>query len=164
MKTHSIACEAWLPQSPEEAFPFFAEARNLEAMTPDWLNFRIVSKTPIQMRVGARIDYMLRFKGIPLRWTSEITAWKPPHLFIDEQRRGPYRLWVHTHEFTAQDGGTRCRDDVTYAVPGGSLVNRLLVRKSLKGIFTHRCQALFRHFAVPGLRPARLVSMSFSTE
>ncbi len=164
MKTHTIACESWLPLTPDAVFPFFADAGNLQAITPGWLKFRILTKTPIQMRVGARIDYMIGFKGIPLRWTSEITAWKPPHLFMDEQRRGPYRLWAHTHEFVAQDGGTLCRDDVEYAVPGGSLVNRLLVRKSLEKIFTHRCREIFRHFDAPGLRPSRLVFLTFSTE
>ena len=160
MKHHLLRAELWLPQGPGEVFPFFADARNLEAITPPWVRFSIVSRQPIEMTVGTRIDYRLRVHGLPLRWRSEITGWKPPFWFVDEQRRGPYRLWIHTHEFIAKDGGTLCRDEVEYAVPGGSLVNRLFVRQDLKRIFAYRQEAIIRHFHADGMRLAKTISLT----
>jgi ligand-binding SRPBCC domain-containing protein len=125
-----------------EVFPFFADARNLEALTPPWLRFQILTESPIEMRAGAFIDYRLRVHGVPLRWRSEITAWDPPHLFVDEQRRGPYRLWRHTHRFAADGDATLVEDEVEYAVLGGPLVDRLFVRRDLDRIFAFRREAL----------------------
>jgi ligand-binding SRPBCC domain-containing protein len=86
-------------------------------------------------------------RGVPLRWRSEITAWEPPRRFVDEQRRGPYRLWIHEHTFEALDGGrTLCDDRVRYAVPGGGLANRLLVAPDLRRIFAHRARKLRERF------------------
>ena len=123
-------------------FPFFADARNLEALTPPWVRFEISTPSPIEMRAGALIDYRLRVHGLPLRWRSEITAWDPPYRFVDEQRRGPYRAWRHEHRFTAEGGGTLVEDDVTYAVLGGAIVDRLFVRRDLERIFAFRREAL----------------------
>jgi ligand-binding SRPBCC domain-containing protein len=132
-----------------EVFPFFADARNLEALTPPWLRFEILAPGPIEMRLGTIIDYRLRVHGLPLRWRSEITAWDPPHLFVDEQRRGPYRLWRHTHRFTADGDGTLVEDEVEYAVPGGALVDALLVRRDLDRIFRFRRDVLRERFGAP---------------
>ncbi len=147
MRTHVLRAELWLPQPRSDIFPFFADARNLEAITPPWVNFRLLTPTPVGMRVGALIDYRLRVHGLPLRWQSEITDWAPPFRFVDEQRRGPYRQWIHTHEFEERDGGTLCRDHVAYAVPGGRFVNWLLVRRDVERIFAYRQEALRRLFA-----------------
>ncbi|MCU0308886.1 MAG: SRPBCC family protein [Chloroflexi bacterium] len=146
MRTFRLDSTMWLPRRLDEVFAFFADARNLETLTPPWLHFRILTPTPIEMRVGARIDYRLRIRGLPLRWQSEITAWDPPHRFLDEQRRGPYRLWVHEHTFAERDGGTEVRDRVTYAVPGGWLVERLLVGPDVRRIFAYRQETLARLF------------------
>jgi ligand-binding SRPBCC domain-containing protein len=129
-----------------EVFPFFADPRNLEALTPPWLRFEITTPSPIEMRAGTLIDYRLRVHGVPLRWRSEITAWDPPHRFVDEQRRGPYRTWRHEHRFSADGGGTLVEDDVTYAVRGGGLVDRLFVRRDLDRIFAFRRGALLAAF------------------
>lgn len=130
----------------EEVFAFFADAQNLQAITPPWLNFGILTPQPIRMQVGTRIDYRLRIRGIPLRWQTEITAWNPPFGFVDEQKRGPYRLWVHRHTFKPHGGETLMRDEVTYAVLGGWLVDRLLVRADVQRIFDYRQSALQKHF------------------
>lgn len=129
-----------------EVFPFFADARNLEALTPPWLRFEILSPGPVDMRAGALIDYRLRIHGIPLRWRSEITTWDPPRVFVDEQRRGPYRVWRHTHRFAADGDGTLVEDEVEYAVPGGALVDALLVRRDLDRIFGFRRDVLRERF------------------
>ena len=122
----------------EEVFDFFAAAENLERITPPWLRFRALTPTPVEMRVGARIDYRIRLHGIPVLWQTEITAWEPPYRFVDEQKRGPYRLWVHEHVFTREGDGTRVEDNVTYAVPGGAIVRRLFVQPELDRIFGYR--------------------------
>ena len=151
MKASTFVSDLWLPQPLEEVFAFFADARNLQTITPAWLNFALVTPDPIQMSRGTLIDYRLRIHGIPIRWRSEITAWEPPHRFVDEQRRGPYRLWVHEHRFQARDGGTQVADNVRYAVPGGWLVNRLLVRRDVERIFQFRRQKLLELFPTPHL-------------
>ena len=148
MKIFTLTNELWLPQSPDEVFPFFADASNLERLTPPSLRFRILTPPPIKMEVGTLIDYRIRMRGIPMRWQSEITVWDPPHRFSDEQRRGPYRLWVHEHRFTPQGGGTLARDIVQYAVLGGAIVQRLFVASELRRIFDYRNAALKEYFAV----------------
>jgi ligand-binding SRPBCC domain-containing protein/ribosomal protein S18 acetylase RimI-like enzyme len=121
-----------------EVFPFFAEAANLDAITPPWLRFRTLTPPPIEMRRGAIIDYGLKLHGFPIRWQSEITAYEPPHRFVDEQRRGPYRSWRHEHLFVETDGGTLVEDRVRYSVPGGGLVHALFVRGDLRRTFEYR--------------------------
>ena len=88
MRSFQLDCQQWLPRPLEEVFPFFAEAHNLERITPPWLRFQVLGEGPIAMAVGSRIDYRLRLRGLPMRWQSEITRWDPPHAFVDEQRRG----------------------------------------------------------------------------
>lgn len=135
----TVETRIFLPRPPEIVFPFFADAGNLETITPPWLRFEIVTPRPIAMRAGALIEYRLRLHGFPLRWQSEITAWKPPHRFVDEQRHGPYRTWIHEHIFTESNGGSEVRDLVRYAVRGGWLVDRLLVRQDVRPRFRCRC-------------------------
>jgi ligand-binding SRPBCC domain-containing protein len=146
MREHGITVEQWLPRPLVELFPFFADAANLERITPPWLGFHILTPPPIEMRPGALIDYRLRVRGIPLRWRTRIAVWEPPGRFVDEQVRGPYRRWVHEHTFVERDGGALCRDSVRYAVPGGELVHRWLVRPDVERIFAWRQQALARLF------------------
>lgn len=142
MTLHTFTTELWLPSPPAEVFTFFGDAQNLQRITPAWLNFKILTPLPLEIRAGTLIDYQLRIRGIPLRWQTEITAWAPPHRFVDEQKRGPYRQWIHEHTFTPQNGGTLCRDHVRYAVVGGALVNWLLVRRDVERIFNHRAKRM----------------------
>lgn len=150
MTLHTFNQELWLPAARGRVFSFFADARNLEAITPPWLEFQVLTRGEIQMRAGALIDYLLRVHRVPLRWQTEITCWEPGQCFVDEQRRGPYRFWRHTHTFSDLDGGTLCRDQVEYAVPGGRLVNWLLVRRDIEQIFAYRTAALSRQFPPGG--------------
>ena len=147
MRTSIFTSELWLPGSPETVFPFFAETVNLERITPSWLAFRIVTPQPIEMGAGTLIDYRLRLRGVPLRWRTRIAVWEPPRRFIDEQIRGPYRTWVHEHHFEPSGDGTLCRDRVTYAVPGGWLVDWLFVRGEVERIFGFRRDALVAELA-----------------
>jgi len=146
MKTFNFSSEQWLPNPLEEVFPFFADARNLEQLTPDWLSFTVLTPEPIPMAAGTTIDYRLAWHGIPLRWRSEIAAWEPPHRFVDRQLRGPYRLWHHEHRFFEVDGGTRVTDQVDYAVWGGALALRFGVRRDIERIFEFRRTRLIEIF------------------
>jgi ligand-binding SRPBCC domain-containing protein len=146
MRIFELARSQVVPRSREDVFAFFSNAENLEALTPPWLRFRVLSPRPIHMHKGRRIDYALRLHGVTIGWTSEITAWEPPLLFVDEQVRGPYRLWVHEHRFEAVPYGTRVIDRVRYAVPGGRPVNGLLVAPDLDRVFRFRRDQLERIF------------------
>ncbi|MHC5004846.1 MAG: SRPBCC family protein [Planctomycetota bacterium] len=137
-KGFGLLNEVTVPLPRAELFPFFADARNLERLTPRQLQFRILTAEPIEMAEGLLIDYRLRLRGLPVRWQSEITAWDPPHRFVDEQRRGPYRWWIHEHVFRDVPAGTVMRDEVRYGVPGGRLVHACFVRGELRRIFEHR--------------------------
>jgi ligand-binding SRPBCC domain-containing protein len=146
MKIHTFHSEIWLPRPLDACFLFFADARNLEVITPPWLKFSVAGSVPSTIHEGARIQYSLRLRGIPIHWASEITAWEPPHLFVDEQKRGPYRLWKHEHRFAARDNGTEVVDHVRYAVLGGSLINLLFVAPDVRKIFDYRRQKLLEIF------------------
>lgn len=152
--------QLYLPRPIDTVFAFFADARNLEAITPPWLSFRITSDLPIDMRDGARIDYRLKLRGLPITWRTLIRDWRPPRRFVDEQIAGPYRLWVHEHTFEPHEGGTLCRDRVTYDVPGGplrGLVNRLFVERDVQRIFAYRAEQLRQRFGDDGGEAAQLV-------
>ena len=133
----------------ERAFEFFSRAENLEAITPPLLKFRITTPGPIEMRAGTLIRYRLRLRGFPVRWLTRIEEWDPPHGFVDQQLRGPYALWHHTHTFEAIDEThTRMVDLVRYGQrlgPLGSLAEHLVVRRDLDRIFD------FRRDSIPAL-------------
>lgn len=150
MRVFQYSCEILLPVARDVVFPFFADAANLQAITPAWLDFRIVPPVPETIREGVLIDYRLRVRGFPLKWRTRINSWEPPFRFVDEQLRGPYRLWVHEHTFEETADGTLCRDHVRYAVPGGALVNALFVRREVKTIFAFRQKRLAELFPATG--------------
>lgn len=148
---HVLRAEIWLPRKIDEVFAFFSDATNLAVLTPAFLNFEVLTPSPIRMAIGTLIDYRIRIRGVPIKWRTRITAWDPPHRFEDVQLRGPYRLWEHTHTFEERDGGTLCRDHVRYAVLGGEIVRRLLVAPDLRRIFAFRRAKLLELF---GTEPA----------
>ena len=155
MKENQFHDELLLPHSRDEIFPFFAEARNLETLTPPWLQFEVVTPQPIVMRAGALIDYRIRVHGLPLRWRTEIVEWNPPHRFVDVQLSGPYKLWHHTHTFEERNDLTLCRDDVRYWPRGGALIDWLFVRRDVERIFAFRQKKLRELFGtVPHERTA----------
>lgn len=111
-----LSCSQWVPRAPEQIFPFFGTAHNLERLTPDFLRFKILDAPTAPLTTGSRIAYRLQLHGIPVRWKTRIDAWTPPRRFIDRQVSGPFRLWHHLHEFIPRDGGTLMRDTVTFDV------------------------------------------------
>ena len=129
----------------EDAWDFFADPANLEAITPPWLRFRI-EEAPAQLAAGATLRYRLALFRVPVRWRTEITEWTPPRSFVDEQVAGPYRLWVHAHRLAPVPGGTEIHDHVRWRAPAGSF----LVRRWLDAIFDHRAERTRELLGAPG--------------
>lgn len=149
--THRLERLQRIDRPLEEVFEFFSKASNLETLTPAFLGFRILTSEPIEMRVGARIDYALSLFRVPLRWRTRITVWQPGIRFVDEQESGPFELWRHLHEFEAFGDTVLMRDVVDYALPFGplgSLARVCFVRKLLDGIFDHRRAAISELFGL----------------
>lgn len=153
---HRIERSIVLPLSRAEVFPFYADAGNLERITPPELKFRILTPQPIEMREGALIDYRLQLFGVPFKWRTCITRWQPETGFTDEQIRGPYAKWVHRHDFREVPGGTEIVDVVDYALPLSPLgdVAFPIVRRQLDRIFDHRHVATQEAFGVAEVEAA----------
>ena len=138
-----------IPKPRSDVFAFFADARNLERLTPDNLGFNILTPVPIEMKTGTLIEYSLRLYGLTLRWRTLIEMFEPESRFIDTQLEGPYRYWRHVHEFEEVEQGTRMRDAVDYELPFGPLgtvARAVFVRRSLERIFGYRRQAVTEIF------------------
>jgi ligand-binding SRPBCC domain-containing protein len=140
-KTYTLAFTQQVTRPLAEVFNFFSRAENLEELTPPWLNFKILKAEPQPVQQGTVIHYSLRLHGIPLRWTSEIVEWEPPHRFVDLQLRGPYKLWRHEHRFEARDGGTLISDTINLSLPFGFLgqiAYKVKVQSDVQEIFSFR--------------------------
>jgi ligand-binding SRPBCC domain-containing protein len=138
---HVLQSEQLLTRERGDVFEFFADAFNLEAITPPWLGFQVVTPGPIEMAPGTLIEYRLRLHGLRVDWLTRIEIWEPGRRFVDAQVRGPYRLWRHTHLFEDHPEGTLVRDRVSYEIPLGplgELARRLFVRRDLDRIFEYR--------------------------
>lgn len=141
---HLLVSEIELPLAPPDVFAFFADATNLELITPPELSFSIVSPLPLVMHAGTLIDYRLRLFGVPIKWRTRIASWDPPVHFADEQLRGPYSVWLHRHHFVERNAGTLMIDEVRYSLPLApwSEPAHPLVRLELRRIFTYRASAI----------------------
>jgi uncharacterized protein len=142
--------EQWLPKSKEEIFPFFSDAHNLEKITPDKLNFKILSVSDTPVQEGTIIKYKLRIDGIPVNWTTMIQKWEPPHRFVDNQEKGPYRKWHHTHTFQELGSGTLMTDQVDLEIPLGKLgfgAASWKVLRDVDFIFNYRREVIYDMFS-----------------
>ena len=145
-RIHTLERQQRIERPLAEVFPSYADAANLERITPPWLGFEVTTPQPIGMKVGALIEYRLGLHGIPVRWKTRIEEWQPPHRFVDAQLSGPYTLWHHTHTFRADgEKATILGDRVRYAIPfgpAGELARALFVRSDLERIFDYRRDAV----------------------
>lgn len=140
-----VQTETIVPASLDHTFGFFADASNLERITPPWLRFGIRTPTPITMQAGTTIDYRIRWHGLPIPWKTRIDVWEPGTRFVDRQVAGPYRWWRHEHLFERAAGGTRVVDRVEF-VPRLQAVSRRIVQRDVEQIFAYRREALRRLF------------------
>lgn len=147
---YRLSSELLVAETQSKVFEFFADAFQLETITPPWLHFAVQTPRPIKMHEATVIDYKLRLHGLPIRWRSKISRWEPLFCFVDEQIKGPYRYWHHLHTFESLDGGTLVRDVVHYGVPLSFLLHPLLVRRDLMKIFEYRRDMMGRIFTVAG--------------
>lgn len=158
MAEHILTRSLTLDLPREKVFGFFADAGNLEAITPPEINFHIVTPQPIDIKQGTLIDYELKMRGIPIKWRTEISVWEPPFRFVDQQLRGPYSQWIHTHTFTEiEPGRTQIDDDVRYRMPLEPLgdIAHFLVRRELDYIFDYRQKAVAELLTSPSKHEER---------
>ncbi len=141
MAEHTLTRSITISRPLREVFDFFADAGNLERITPPELNFHIITPQPIDIEKGTLIDYSLKLRGLPMKWRTEISVWDPPFEFVDQQLSGPYKQWIHRHRFTElEKGKTLIDDEVRYRLPLEPLgdVVHFIVRRELNYIFDHR--------------------------
>lgn len=145
MNRYVLKRQQLIPAKIEDVFSFFEQPHNLERITPNDVHFKIITPRPIKMHVGTVLDYTIRLWGFPVRWTTLIASYDPPHQFSDVAIRSPYSFWHHTHTFVADGQSTVMNDEVHYALPFGLIgktVHGLLVRRQLDSIFNYRAKLI----------------------
>lgn len=152
MNTHILTRVTQIQKPLSEVFEFFSNAQNLNLLTPPQLQFKILTPMPIEMYKGRLIDYQLKLNGIGFKWKTEIAAWEPPYRFVDQQLKGPYKVWIHEHRFEEKNGFTMMYDTVEFLSPGGflePLINKLFIQKRVSQIFDYRAMKLKTLFKTP---------------
>lgn len=141
MAEHILARSLTLDLPRQTVFNFFADANNLERITPPELNFQIITPQPIEIKQNSLLDYKLKLRGFPLTWRTEISVWNPPHSFVDRALKSPYKQWIHRHTFIELGANkTQIDDEVRYRLPLEPLGDAIhfLIRRELDYIFNFR--------------------------
>tara|TARA_B000000441_G_C21709195_1_gene331311 strand:- start:362 stop:832 length:471 start_codon:yes stop_codon:yes gene_type:complete len=149
MKVYKLKFKQVINSSLDDVFSFFSNPENLSKITPEKLGFNILTPTPIKMKEGQLIDYSIKLLGKKIRWRTMITEYIPKVKFVDQQLKGPYSMWHHTHEFRDLDGKVEMTDEIYYVMPFGllgRLVNFLFVSRDLNNIFKHRVEIINKIF------------------
>ena len=150
MKKHTIRFEQFIDLPVEDVFNFFSKPENLSLITPPRLRFKILTPTPVPMKKGQSIDYILTIMYLfKIRWTSLIQEYNRPYSFVDTQITGPYSYWHHTHSFISHKNGTIIKDCVVYSIPFGivgTFLNAIYIKYDLNSIFKYRHKILDQIF------------------
>ena len=154
-KGYRLNAVQWFDLPLEQVFSFFSDAMELERITPEFLQFKVLTPGPIDIQQGTLIDYRLKLHGIPIKWRTEICVWEAPFRFVDQQLNGPYKRWYHEHTFEEIDGKTKVCDNVHYIPRGGSLIHKFLVKPDLEKIFRFRQDRLREIFNEKQARASR---------
>jgi ligand-binding SRPBCC domain-containing protein len=150
MRTYILTQELFIRKPLPEVFSFFDRPENLAVLTPEKLDFKILTPAQIKMKVSAIIDYTIKIFGISFHRATLITTYEPPYCFIDEQLKGPFAYWHHQHTFSDYNGGTIMTDTVHYALPLGFLgriAHWLFVKRQIKYLFDYRTKKVNDLFA-----------------
>lgn len=141
---HYLHMKQWIPVPINKVWDFFSSIYNLEKITPPWLKFKIRSCSTERIKKGTQIKYDLSIHGVPFSWRSNISIWNPQNNFSDEQEKGPYKIWSHSHIFQEIAGGTLIEDRVEYQMPLFPFGQVVLpfIKKDLSEIFTYRRKAI----------------------
>ena len=153
MKIREFQAECRVSRGRDEVFAFFADPSNLAVLTPPSVRVEIPPNGPRTGRAGMEFEYRVRVRGLWMRWRGRFEVWDAPRRFVDVQLKGPYRSWEHEHAFEEDGDGTRVIDRVRYAVWGGELVDRWVVRPELERMFAHRTRRLAELFPDPTSSP-----------
>jgi ligand-binding SRPBCC domain-containing protein len=81
----------------------------------------IAGVTSSLIGIGESVTWRARHFGVNLEHTSQITAFDPPHFFVDEMIKGPFESFCHEYHFQAESGGTVMTDVFEYRSPFGPL-------------------------------------------
>ena len=149
MKVYEIRKTQFLNNSLDIVFNFFSRPENLKKITPEKLSFKIITPPPINMGKGTIIDYTIKLFKFPIHWRTIITTYEPPHLFVDQQLKGPYKFWHHSHTFESKNGGVEIIDRVQYIVPLGwigQILNYFWIAPDLEKIFEYRKNVIHKYF------------------
>ncbi len=150
MAEHILERKQIIYRPRDEVFEFFADAKNLERITPPELNFKITTLEPIEIQKWTIIDYKLKLRGLPITWKTEISQWNPPFDFIDSALKSPYKQWIHLHKFSVGDNGETIMEDIVrYRLPFEPFgdVAHFYVKKELNYIFNYRYKIVEQIFS-----------------
>ncbi|MCM0604625.1 MAG: TIGR01777 family oxidoreductase [Xanthomonadaceae bacterium] len=146
---NTLTTYQWVPKPLPEVFEFFSLAKNLETLTPDFLNFKITKESSGPMKAGKLIEYDLKLHGIPIHWETEIAEWVDGKSFVDNQLKGPYKLWYHLHEFSSLGNGTLMKDHVRFQLPIHFISDAIAgwkVKDDVNKIFDYRMKTVNKLF------------------
>jgi ligand-binding SRPBCC domain-containing protein len=150
---HQLKTKQIIPTDLETCWDFFSSPKNLKKITPNYMGFEVLLEIPEKMYAGLMIEYEVKpLLGIPMKWITEITHVDELKFFVDEQRKGPYKIWHHEHHFKQVENGIEMTDIVSYEIPFGILgkiAHPLLVKKKLTEIFDYRFQKVEEIFGKP---------------
>lgn len=140
--SYRLKTEQLIYSNINKVFNFYSTPKNLNLITPPFLNFKILGNEYEDTTEGKIFIYKLKLHNLPVFWKSKIEQWSPPFKFVDKQLFGPYLKWHHHHIFEDLGKETKVIDIVYYTVPFGSALHKLFVKKDLINIFNYRKESL----------------------